>query len=575
MKLIEKLNNYTFIKGTIVLFLFLHFTFSTYSQNYSLNLLYKKSELPKFIKRTNFNKTFADSALIYLQLQKIRNRLFLEGYIAASFDSIKFDSLKVNAYLFFGKKYQINSLHIKGIYSSLKRKYHLSDSGIQFKEPFNPVDLPVMYENIINEYENSGYPFAELIPEKVDIKDSGIYLKLRLRKNDLYRFNKIIIKGKAKISPRYISRFLSLYEGDVYKEEVIKSINKKIETLPFLSEIRSPEVDFFNNKADVFLYFKSEKTNLFNGVIGFIPDKNNDNKLSFTGNLDFNLRNNLGKGETVFLKWTRTAKLSQKLNAGFTLPYVFKSPFSLQSQFYLDKRDTSFMKISAELGIDFNFKNRDKTTVFVRKKQSMLLTAQNTDTDIFKNSEILLFGLAYQSEKFDYRFNPSRGYFFNTEFAGGNRNTASEKRTYYEANIIAEYYIPMYKQFVLKFKSDTKYAFPNDLRFYKNEIFDLGGFNSLKGFDENRFQTSAYSVLIVEQRYLLEKNSNIFTFFNIAGFKENTEPKNINFPYGFGLGTNLNTKAGIFSISYALGTLTGNYLHLSDSKIHIGYVNRF
>jgi len=574
MKLIEKLNNYRFIKGTIVLFLFLQLPFSAYSQNFSLNILHTKTELPKFIKRNNFHKTFTDSALIYLQLQKIRNRLFSEGYIAASFDSIIFDSLTVNAYLFIGKRYQINHLQIKGMYSSLKRKYRLSDSGMQLKNPVNPVDLPVLYENIINEYENSGYPFAELIPEKVEIKDSAVRLKLKIRKNDLYRFNKIIIKGKTKISSGFISRFLSLYEGNVYNEEVIRSINKKIETIPFLSKIRSPEVDFFNNKADVYLYLKSEKSNLFNGVIGFIPDKNNDNKLSFTGNLDLNLRNNFGKGETVFLKWTRTAKLSQKLNTGFTLPYVFKSPFSLQSQFYLDKRDTSFMKISVDFGIDFNFKNRDKTTLFVKEKKSLILSAQNTDTSIFKNSEILLFGLAYQSEKFDYRLNPLRGYFLNTEFAGGNRNIVSEKQTYYEVNILAEYYVPLYKRFVLKFRSDTKYAFP-DVGFYKNELFDLGGFNSLKGFDENRFQTSAYSVLTIEQRYLYEKNSSVFAFFNIAGFKEGKEQKKINLPYGFGFGTNLSTKAGIFSISYALGTMPGNYLQFSDSKIHIGYVNRF
>ena len=171
-------------------------------------------------------------------------------------------------------------------------------------------------------------------------------------------------------------------------------------------------------------------------------------------------------------------------------------------------------------------------------------------------------------------FNPSHGYFFDAGFAGGNRNISGGTHNYYEANIMAEYYIPLYRHFVLKLTSNTQYAFPNN-GFYKNELFDLGGFNSLKGFDENRFQTSAYSVFTIEQRYLYEQNSNVFAFFNIAGFKDYLNPDKINIPYGFGIGTNLSTKAGIFSITYALGTLSTNSLQFSNSKIHIGYVNRF
>lgn len=287
-----------------------------------------------------------------------------------------------------------------------------------------------------------------------------------------------------------------------------------------------------------------------------------------------NLVNNFGKGENIFLKWTRTAKLSQKLNAGFALPYIFKSPFSLKFQFNLDKRDTSFMKISSKLGIDFNFKNNDGITAFAQKKQSLSLLNQLTDTSIYKNTNVLLLGLSYKSEKYDYKFNPSRGFIIETGFAGGNRNVSDGKYLYYEANFLTEYYFSPYKSFVLKLSDNTKYAFP-DGELYENELFDLGGFNSLRGFDENRFRTSAYSIFSIEQRYLYEKNSNIFIFFNVAGFKDNLLKKTYYFPYGFGAGTNLSTKAGIFSIVYALGTLPSSYLQFSDSKIHIGYVNRF
>ncbi len=574
MKLTDNLYFRLQLKGTIVLFLFLHFVFFGFAQKYTLKITSNDSILPKSIKKEAYRKSFSDSALLFLQLEKIKTRLFSDGYIAASFDRVKFDSASVNASLFLGRKYRINELYIKGIYASLKRKFHLSDSGIQVKNTVNPAELSLLYEHIINEYENSGYPFAMLISEKVEFNDSSIRLNLKLEKNKLIRFHKIIIKGDAKISKAYINRYLSVFEGDIYNEEVVKSISSKITAVRFLSEIRPPEVDFFDDKADVYLYLKSKKANLFNGVVGIIPDKNNENKVALTGNLDLNLLNNFGKGENVFLKWSRTDKLSQKLDVGFVLPYLFKSPFSIQSKFNLDKRDTSFMKISGKFGIDYNFKHNEAISAFIHKKQSLVLSGESSDTSIYKNSDLLLFGLFYRSLKFDYVYNPTKGYVFDAGFAGGNRKIIGKSKPYYEANFFAEYYVPFNRHFVLKFSSDTKYAFPEE-KFYENELFDLGGFNSLRGFDENRFRTSAYSVFTVEQRYLYEQNSNVFAFFNIAGFRDNTNVKNNLFPYGFGIGTNLSTKAGIFSITYALGNLPGNILQFSNSKIHIGYVNRF
>ncbi|MCF6183594.1 MAG: hypothetical protein L3J56_03015 [Bacteroidales bacterium] len=556
------------------MFLFLHVCLFGFGQKYTLKINSVSTELQEKIIKKARGKTFSDSALIYKYLQKIRNELFSEGYIAASFDSVKFDTSSVTAYLFPGKKYHINQLLITDIYPVLRRKYHINNSAAGTKGFVNPADLLNLYDDIIKEYENVGFPFATLIPKDVEIQNNEIKLNLQLQKNKLIRFHKIVIKGNAKISPIFLSRYLSVYEGDVYNEELINSASSKIEALPFLSVIRSPEVDFFNDKADLYLYLKNKKANLFNGLIGFLPDKNNDNKLSFTGNIDLKLLNNFGKGETIFLSWSRTAALSQKLNVGFTVPYIFKSPFLIHSQFKSDKRDTSFLKISGKLGVDFSFKNNDLITAYVRQKQSLLLSEQNIDTSIFKNTKVLLFGLSYKSQKYDYFPNPSRAYLFDVGFAGGNRTVSSEKKPYYETNIRAEYYIPLYRRFVLKLTSDSRYAFPYE-RLYENELFELGGFKTLKGFSENRFRTSAYSVFNLEPRFLYEANSNVFVFFNTAIIRDNSVPVGYILPYGFGAGTNLSTKAGIFSVSYAFGTLAGNSLQFSDSEIHIGYINRF
>ena len=46
-------------------------------------------------------------------------------------------------------------------------------------------------------------------------------------------------------------------------------------------------------------------------------------------------------------------------------------------------------------------------------------------------------------------------------------------------------------------------------------------------------------------------------------------------PYGLGAGINFETKPGIFSISYALGSQQNNPLLFKTAKIHFGFINFF
>ena len=46
-------------------------------------------------------------------------------------------------------------------------------------------------------------------------------------------------------------------------------------------------------------------------------------------------------------------------------------------------------------------------------------------------------------------------------------------------------------------------------------------------------------------------------------------------PIGYGAGISFETKAGIFSINYAIGQQKGNPPDMKAAKVHFGIVNRF
>jgi hypothetical protein len=65
-------------------------------------------------------------------------------------------------------------------------------------------------------------------------------------------------------------------------------------------------------------------------------------------------------------------------------------------------------------------------------------------------------------------------------------------------------------------------------------------------------------------------------FGDIAYTQNNVNNTNTNsLPIGTGIGLTLETKAGVFGLSYAIGKLPQNPFNLRSAKIHFGYVNYF
>lgn len=558
------------IKTTFLFALIIIFSKDVFAQNYKLKIIQENKISIKFLKKKTFKKTFTDSLILLSELEKIKSKLFQKGYISASFDSIIYNSQNVKAYLFVGKRYAIQKINNKGINKNLLAKLKLNEKKIS-KQNISPIELFEVYEKIIKHYENNGYPFACITPKNIKINDGKISLDIELTKKQKVKINEIIIKGDAKISNIFIKRYLSIFENNPYNESLISEISNKLNNLSFVSQIRKPEVDFYGNKADIYIYLKNKKANKFDGIIGFIPDKENDYKLSFTGNINLLLINNLKKGEQIFLNWNRTKKLSQKLNVGTNIPYLFKSPFGANFNFKLDKKDTTFMTIESNLGVNFSFKNNDKIIAYIKNSSSYILSSKNIDTTIFKDVKTLAFGLAYKTQNLNYIYNPSKGYYFLSDIASGNRMFNDKKISHLELKLIIDFYIPIYNKIVYKVSTKNKYLFSKE-NLFQNELYKIGGFNSVRGFDEDAFFTSSFSVLTNEIRFLYEKKSNIYIFSDIARIESLKDNLLL---YGFGFGTSLNTRAGLFSISYGLGKLGNNPIQISNSKIHLGYENRF
>jgi hemolysin activation/secretion protein len=136
-------------------------------------------------------------------------------------------------------------------------------------------------------------------------------------------------------------------------------------------------------------------------------------------------------------------------------------------------------------------------------------------------------------------------------------------------------YFSMGKQIVLKTAIQSGWMVSPVL--FRNEWFQLGGQQTLRGFDEESLYASGYAIGTLELRRLLGPLSYGAVFLEAA----HTEIKQGgNLPKGNwvsgGLGLSYETKAGLLNISLATGWKMGEIYRIKDQlKLHVGIQNYF
>jgi hemolysin activation/secretion protein len=111
---------------------------------------------------------------------------------------------------------------------------------------------------------------------------------------------------------------------------------------------------------------------------------------------------------------------------------------------------------------------------------------------------------------------------------------------------------------------------------FANEMYRLGGYERLRGFDEESILAQYYSILSAEYRLLMGGASYISLFADY-GWVENVDVEEplTDHPFGFGFGLTLETKAGIFGMRAAVGAQRGNAIDFNNARLHFGYINLF
>ncbi len=581
--------------------------FVSAQNKYELNIRAIDKDSAFLMNEVGLQNSFSSRTACIDYINKLPSFLQSKGYATASIDSLAYDSTAAHVVLFLGEVYHWAQLHASHANTSLLNAVGWKEKNFLGKSiDFNQVQA--WQQKFLNYLENNGYPFAKIYLDSLQIlEDNTISALLKIDEGPLYNIDSLRIYGNAKISNDFLQRYLDIPNGSIYSKQKLERISKKMLELSYVEEEKPSDIAMLPTGSVLNLYLRPKRSSQVNLLFGILPnnDQFSNKKLLITGEGNLNLKNALGAGETIGLSYQRLQVRSQRLNLFYQHPYLFNSPVGLDFAFDMYRRDSIYLNVNLQLGANYILSSTKTGKLYV---QHFLTIANGINTGyVLQNHRLpdeadvssFNLGIDYNINTTDYYRNPRKGNEFRISTTVGTKkikknnqvtdledpndpsfnfgelyDTVKLKTYQFRIKGMAAKYFPLGKQGTIKTAINA--GIFQSANIFRNELFQIGGFRLLRGFDEESQYLSQYAIGTFEYHYLISQNSYFYALVDGGWGKNNSQNTNVSHTYlSTGLGLAFETKVGIFNLAWAVGRRDDIPFNLRQSKIHFGFINYF
>lgn len=458
--------------------------------------------------------------------------------------------------------------------------------------PLRPEEWNGIRDSTLVRAADAGYPFAAIGLKEVGLTSSGeLSARIVLNTGPLVRVGEVRAPESVRVRSSFLQRYLGLQEGDIYRGQRVRRMGASLRQLPYLTVKGSPRITFQDSLAFFDLPLERRAASRFDFVVGVLPNSGQTGKLLITGELNGELQNGFGQGERIAVRFEQLRPQTQELEIGLEYPFLFGLPFGFEGELDLYRRDTSFLNLNWKLAATYLREGNDRLSAFWENRRTIVPGQDLSQEPVNGNLPDTLgvvrsfFGLQARRSRTDRRFSPRRGYTLDVSASAGFRRLPEiagidpDERTSTQAQLqaAAEVFLDPISGTVVYFRLKGAGIFSGE-DLLPNEQYRIGGAKLLRGFDEQSVFARDYAVLTTEFRLLLGGNAFIYSFLDAARVNsrdKRTPDLPIDYPIGFGAGINVDTQAGVFGLSLALGKSNGIPLQLDAPKVHLGYVSVF
>lgn len=517
------------------------------------------------------------SKATHSQIPKLLSKAIIknqaDGYLNFSIDTSFFIADTFYIQIFRGIRYPAISFQFTD--SAKKHITHTPLTQYIENDHISWKEYPLFNHQFVTYYENKGYPFASTQLLDIQQQDQQLYGLINATIGPYICYDTICIKGDALISKRFLQSYLQFREGKPYQEHKVKQIPKLLEELPFISLTRPSGIEFSKDAATLYIFANRKKINQFDGYIGLVPIDEHSGKVTLSGELNLHLRNLFKTGECIDLEWNASEKFSQDLYIHTEFPYILKTPLGLNGTFSLEKKDTSYVNNRYKIGILYHMSANNKLQFYYSYENSNLIHTTGLTNSATNNYKKNFYGISFNYRNLDYIYNPRKGINCTADINLIRKKTEDGILSTQSTLLFQiDGYIPLHTRWILVLGGKHGSLLGKNLLI--NELFRIGGLKTIQGFNDKSLATNSYSISNIEIRFLYMRNAYLHLFCNGGYIERKTQNEyTYDLPIGFGIGTTLETRAGQFYISYALGKLRNTSITLRTGKIHFGMLFNF
>jgi hypothetical protein len=276
-----------------------------------------------------------------------------------------------------------------------------------------------------------------------------------------------------------------------------------------LKPLKIPRRYSKKDSTSVFFYIEKTKRNSFDGLLNFSTNPKNKNLL-ITGNLNLELINLLNTGEEFNLSWNANGNESQNINVSTKIPYIFNSPISNLSTFNIHSQDSTFLNSKFQTNFYYDINSQTNIGLNYETETSINnLTNNITNIDDF-NSYFIGINFSHKKHKTDYLYRKKFSIEAKYQFGERTKNNISSQSVSQHRLLFDSFYIfDINNRNSIFIRNQSGLLFSEN--YLTNEIFRVGGNNSIRGFNPQSIFTPKYTTFNLEYRIQTNLESYLYS----------------------------------------------------------------
>ncbi|MCB9462456.1 MAG: hypothetical protein H6682_02050 [Candidatus Eisenbacteria bacterium] len=206
----------------------------------------------------------------------------------------------------------------------------------------------------IEEWGESGYPFAVAEVESLTVRSGQIRVGIRLDPGPKVQVSELAISGLRGTRQSFLERWLSFHAEETYRESDLMRRQRRLERTGLFSWVGEPRIEPLGPEAVRIHYAVEEGAhNRIEGALGYAGTSG-----QVSGRVDVEMGNLFGTGRVAALRWERLGDDDSRLDLRYEEPMLLGTPIGASVEVFQQVQDTTFTldrfegRVFSDLGTD-------------------------------------------------------------------------------------------------------------------------------------------------------------------------------------------------------------------------------